>query len=542
MRCAVLAVLVAGCSHSLSDSPPPALDAGAALSVAGPVDAAGADGVQSNGDAADSTVGDATLAGPLITTKRFQAIVWEHPNYSSFMLGYIRAGALVQREEDPVPPGPGVDGCPGHWYALKPAGYVCEGRDGVTLDVDDPVVKIMQRYQPRSNDPLPYGYGMSMSTPMYARVPTAAEQKEVEGGDIAGRTKQIEEQRAKLPPDKLPQWPELAMPALPMPDFLEGHAQVPIILPWVPTAKTLKASYALYQTRLGFLTAFEAEGRTFYLTTEMMLVPADRIHANRLADFHGVELAAPSADGVHLPLAWVRWGTAPLYRIDGADGGQSVTKTETAIPLQGWVEIADKPLSVQGTTYLEVLHPPADVGERAAVKASDVTRLDVVKELPERVEATDTWIDVDVSKQTLVLYDGLVPRFATLVATGAGKGHETPLGRFRVYAKHVTSRMSAEEKPAEKDPDNPAGDAGVEHAYRYDDVPYVQFLHEGIALHAAFWHEGFGIPRSHGCINLSPRDAVWLFHRTLPEVPPGWHSINGGRAGIPWGTTVRIHY
>jgi hypothetical protein len=454
------------------------------------------------------------------------------------MLGYIRAGGLVEREEEPVPPGPNVDGCGGgKWYAVKPAGFVCEGHDGVTLDLDDPVVKVMQKYPPRGNDPLPYGYGMSMSTPMYSRVPTPAEQKQVEG-DIAGRTKQIEEQRAKLPPDKLVQWPELALPLEPMPDFLADHAQVPIILPWVPNAKTLKGSYAIYQTRLGFLSAFEAEGRTWYLTTEMLLVPADRIHANRTADFHGVELAKAGAEGVHLPVAWVRWGTAPIFKLDTVDGGTDLAATPTTgvLPLQGWAEIAAKPLSIKGSTFFEIFHGPAELGDRLAVRTSDVTRVDVVKELPERVEPTETWIDVDVAKQTLVLYDGLVPRFVTLVATGAGKGHETPLGRFRVYSKHVTSRMSAEEKPAEKEGDQP------EHAYRYDDVPYVQFLHEGIALHAAFWHEGFGIPRSHGCINLSPRDAVWLFHQTLPAVPDGWHSINAGRAGIPWGTMVHIHY
>ena len=48
---------------------------------------------------------------------------------------------------------------------------------------------------------------------------------------------------------------------------------------------------------------------------------------------------------------------------------------------------------------------------------------------------------------------------------------------------------------------------------------------EGVGLHAAFWHDDFGHPRSHGCVNLSPRDARRLFAWTTPELPPGWDAI-----------------
>jgi hypothetical protein len=67
-------------------------------------------------------------------------------------------------------------------------------------------------------------------------------------------------------------------------------------------------------------------------------------------------------------------------------------------------------------------------------------------------------------------------------------------------------------------------------------------MFEGIGFHAAFWHDNFGQPRSHGCINLAPKDALWLFDHTLPKVPDGWHSIHAGRTNIPYGTTVVISY
>jgi lipoprotein-anchoring transpeptidase ErfK/SrfK len=49
-------------------------------------------------------------------------------------------------------------------------------------------------------------------------------------------------------------------------------------------------------------------------------------------------------------------------------------------------------------------------------------------------------------------------------------------------------------------------------------------FHRGFALHAAYWHDDFGRVRSHGCVNLSPRDAAWLFEWTDPHVPTTWHS------------------
>jgi lipoprotein-anchoring transpeptidase ErfK/SrfK len=82
-------------------------------------------------------------------------------------------------------------------------------------------------------------------------------------------------------------------------------------------------------------------------------------------------------------------------------------------------------------------------------------------------------------------------------------------GVFVVHTKHVTATMSGSEADDEFD---------------LRDVPYVQYFEGGYALHAAYWHDGFGQPRSHGCINLSPADARYLFNWTAPPVPARWHS------------------
>jgi hypothetical protein len=62
-------------------------------------------------------------------------------------------------------------------------------------------------------------------------------------------------------------------------------------------------------------------------------------------------------------------------------------------------------------------------------------------------------------------------------------------------------------------------------AYSIEDVPWTMYFSGNFALHAAFWHERFGRPRSHGCVNLTPTDARWLFQWSAPLLPQGWHGM-----------------
>jgi len=68
----------------------------------------------------------------------------------------------------------------------------------------------------------------------------------------------------------------------------------------------------------------------------------------------------------------------------------------------------------------------------------------------------------------------------------------------------------------------------------------IQYFAAGFALHGAYWHDVFGIARSHGCINLAPIDARYVFQWTDPPVPKGWHGINvGADMGEGTGVVVR---
>jgi len=78
----------------------------------------------------------------------------------------------------------------------------------------------------------------------------------------------------------------------------------------------------------------------------------------------------------------------------------------------------------------------------------------------------------------------------------------------------------------------------VDRHYAIEDVPWVQFFDKAIALHGAFWHRDFGHVHSHGCVNLAPIDARWLFAFTAPHLPPSWTAVLPTK--IEQGAVVRV--
>jgi hypothetical protein len=118
----------------------------------------------------------------------------------------------------------------------------------------------------------------------------------------------------------------------------------------------------------------------------------------------------------------------------------------------------------------------------------------------------DQWLDVDVGEQVLVAYRGKRPEYATLVSSG--RGSPTPLGNYPVWAKVASMDMSNQDYE-----DVP---------YMVQGVPWVLLFQGHNALHGAYWHDGFGQRRSHGCVNLAPLDARWAFEWIGPTLPEGW--------------------
>ena len=109
------------------------------------------------------------------------------------------------------------------------------------------------------------------------------------------------------------------------------------------------------------------------------------------------------------------------------------------------------------------------------------------------------WIEVNLFEQTLAVYDQNKLIYATLVATGLDPFFTKP-GLFQIQQKLDSTTMS--------------GSFTEDHSdfYYLEDVPWTMYYDHARALHGAYWRTAYGFPQSHGCINLTPADAHWLFN------------------------------
>lgn len=160
-----------------------------------------------------------------------------------------------------------------------------------------------------------------------------------------------------------------------------------------------------------------------------------------------------------------------------------------------------------------------EVGRRVLTTSGSLprpaVRLAWARPRPVGIGPAERWVHVDLDEQTLTAYEGDRLVFATLVSTGK-PGWETPSGVFRVWLKVRHGQMH-----------------GHRTRYLVEEVPDILYFGKDVALHAAVWHDRFGMPVSHGCVNLSLADGEWLFRWAPPEVPQGWHSLAPGAAGLP---------
>lgn len=163
------------------------------------------------------------------------------------------------------------------------------------------------------------------------------------------------------------------------------------------------------------------------------------------------------------------------------------------------------------------------IGEGRWVRATYVRRFRYSDPPKELKSLDEKWIEVLTGEQTLVAYEGTKPVYATLVATGR-HDYPTPPGIHRVRIKIAVDAMN--NRP------------GAAELYKVEAVPWIMYFFQGYALHGAYWHNGFGYPRSHGCINLSPKDAKIIFDWVEPRLSPGWHSRWADRAHP--GTILRV--
>ncbi len=127
-----------------------------------------------------------------------------------------------------------------------------------------------------------------------------------------------------------------------------------------------------------------------------------------------------------------------------------------------------------------------------------------VPPIPEGVGPGEAWIDIDLTYQTARAYRGTTLVGTFVISTGTW-ATPTVLGQYRIYVKYRFADMAGP-------------------GYYLPAVPYVMYFYQGYGIHGTYWHNNFGTPMSHGCVNLTVDDAGWMYN---------FASV---------GTVVNIHY
>lgn len=473
-----------------------------------------------------------TLPGPFPSaTKRLAAVSWvvriyAKPSRQGKVVGFLRAGAVVATRGTEKSKG---RGCRAGWQGVQPTGYVC--LDDATAELDHPIAKAAAR-RPDYAHRLPYMYGtVTRGGPVYVKVPSEAELKRFEpnlkrhyrkwredevSGAHYGLDVWLRYSKTQDVPDALQALEQKASTPKDIPPFLRGGQRAPLLRAKLGE-NAPKAGQVNRRQGRSFIHSFLHQGRRYNVTPDLLVIPADRFRPIRGSDQVGYPIESLRQEkAIDFPFAIVRRKGARKWLRKGKKmvRGEQIAY-RSLVQLSGKQRFFKKRLHYQTKEgfYLDDRH---------------ASRIDPARRWPKWAKLGQKWIDINLTKQILVAYEGKTMVFATLISSGeAGLTDSdtttaTKRGIFRVHTKHVSITMDSDV---------------VGEEFELRDVPYVQYFEGGYALHGAYWHDGFGRPKSHGCINLSPEDARRLFFWTDPPVPHGWH----GALDALRGTVVFIH-
>jgi lipoprotein-anchoring transpeptidase ErfK/SrfK len=283
-----------------------------------------------------------------------------------------------------------------------------------------------------------------------------------------------------------------------------GYAQLSLAEEGVPDAQ-LEPGFAVGI----FQIAHRSAGDAFGMTTRGLWLPMRDLVEARPSPFSGAFLKGP------LDVGWVVVDTTPVYAAPAGDRVRNEIRTRFE-----QITVLEKRKAGGGHWFR--------IGDQKWLRGRDV-RVATTAEQPPGLRPRERWIDVDIENQILTAYEGERAVFATLVSTGKGRGKDpqaTPKGTHRIWVKLTSTDMDNLE------------DEDASRYYAMQAVPWVMFFDRGYGLHGTYWHRSFGNVRSHGCVNLAPHDARFLFYWASPRLPVGW------TAALPTdhepGTLVRV--
>jgi hypothetical protein len=418
-------------------------------------------------------------------------------------LGYLRKGDVVEAKPALIK----RTNCPEGWYELLEGGYIC-GKYATT-DMDAKELADAP-HPPFTDRPLPYEYGLNLTTgtPLYRRKVTRAERNQYERALAVGKTGAKTEPSAPASDnsDETPWYArEGARKTVKLGDLHEAEGPV--------FERMVRGFYLALDKQVNFYAG------KFWRTTHGLYAPGDHILVHKsTTEYEGVHVS--NADEKRkLPIGFILGLHARQYRFSDDDKikrGEHVDRF-TIVGLTGNKKV------VEDRNYYETID-----GWWTRDVDGTMTRPGPP---PSDLAPGEKWIDVNLSTQTLVAFEGDKPVYATLLSSGrhddkdATKDHRTQMGSFRIREKHISATMD----------DDSASDG----PYSIEDVPWIMYFNKSYALHGAFWHSAFGHERSHGCVNLNPHDAKEIFAWAGPALPTGWHGVRATDNNP--GTRVIVH-
>jgi hypothetical protein len=402
-----------------------------------------------------------------------QLPVRREPNPESDPVGWLRIGNRVRLKTDSTR----TSTCNSGWYEVYPQGFACAGQ-GIEIG-DEPPESDLAVAPPARDAALPYDYYFVKDglVPEFHQAPS----RDAQRGAAELSERVLELRRSEQ--DRLAQ------------RVLDGE---------LPNQPQKPAAVHRFLERGFFVAGVGVEtraSRRFVRTVRGRYLREAQLLPRTGSEFTGVELSEERT----LPVAWVVRGTELRERRERYDGEIAFVRDLESEPLERHQLVEDWEERInEGGQVMHRLGRDRYVREWFLAVAE-------AHERPREVGEDEPWVHVDLHQQTLVLYEGDRPVFATLVSSGQ-EGFETATGLFQIRRKYIADTMAN------------IGD-GNDEQYSIEDVPWTQYFSGSLALHGAFWHDRFGLTRSHGCVNLSPRDAHRVFDALWPRVPEGWLGV-----------------
>lgn len=435
--------------------------------------------------------------------------VLEKPAAQARVLGELRVGGVVARSAKPY----SSKGCESGWYVVRPRGFVCAG-----ASVDLEPTSRQEADAPTRALPYRYGRTRTEGVPVYARMPTPAEQLAVEPDLVRHLKKSEKEEGERLGPAAndvpLDERGVATGPAVLMPDgegIVDGRRLAGAFFTFAPSALPVLGLVALpgsdiqaaslrkgtgVAIRASFLADGGSQARRFGVLADGGLVPIDRLRAAVGSTWHGLDIEA-----LGLPASFVHKFGTTTWHLDRGKAEQledDELERRTAVPMSGRFR------TVNGVRFEETR-------EGAWLRTQDLVMVVRRTALPEFATGSQKWLDVSIANQTLTAYEGSKPVYVTLVSTGrstigASEDTSTPQGTFRVRRKALTRRAAPKH-------------SSLSHA------PWAMEVDAGFSIVGSYWSDSFGEPEGTRDIVLAPIDAKKLFEWTEPALPAGFHEL-----------------